>query len=204
MADLFVKMYENGGPCIVLILLASMVGLGYIIYCSLIIRRSVVMPKSLVELAERLEPNDLAAETALETCRREGGPFAEILEAVIFTRKAQRDEAESYVEAAGRRAAHDLSRGTLALEVVAAISPLLGLLGTVLGMHSAFGKIQDAGIKNFSKLSGDISEALVTTIAGLFVAIPAYVAFTWFARRIDDIVLDMERRAMSLMARIRG
>ena len=200
--DLFVELYDKGGPVIYLILAASIVGLGYILYCLLVLRRSVVMSKPLVQLAATLDQEAGCAD-AEALCRQEGGPFAEILLAVLTTRRAGREEAETLVESAGRRAAHDLSHGILALEVIAAISPLLGLLGTVLGMHRAFQNLQAAGVKNFGMLSGAISEALITTICGLIVAIPAFVAFTWFRRRVDDIVLEMERLAMGLMARLR-
>jgi len=201
--ETFTEIYEKGGPVIYFILAASVVGLGYVLYCLLVLRRSVVLAKPLVKMAESLTDEAGCAE-AEDLCRREGGPFAEILLAVLTTRRARREEAETLVESAGRRAAHDLSHGILALEVVAAISPLLGLLGTVLGMQRAFANIQEAGVKNFGALSGSISEALITTICGLIVAIPAFVAFTWFTRRVDDLVLDMERHAMTLMARVRG
>ncbi len=202
MLEVFSEIYNKGGPVIYVIMAASIVGLGYIFYCLLVLRRAVVLADPLVKIAGDLRA-DSDCKAAEDLCRREGGPFAEILLAVLTTRNSGRDEAEAMVESAGRRAAHDLSHGILALEIVAAISPLLGLLGTVLGMHRAFYNIQQAGVKNFSMLSGAISEALITTICGLVVAIPAYVAFTWFSRKVDDLVLDMERHAMAMMARLR-
>ncbi|MDR2392334.1 MAG: MotA/TolQ/ExbB proton channel family protein, partial [Planctomycetota bacterium] len=102
-----------------------------------------------------------------------------------------------------RRALYDLSRGTLALEVVSGISTLLGLLGTVLGMFGMMMSIRDEGVKDISVLTGGIGEALITTIAGLAVAIPAYVAFVYFNRRVEGLVLLMEEYAIHLMARIR-
>jgi biopolymer transport protein ExbB len=184
------------------LLLAAVIGLTYAIYCLLTLRRGAVMNRQLVEAAEA----DYAGgdfEPALAVCRREGGAFAEILAAVIATRELPREEAESVVEGAGRRAMHDLSRGTLALEVVSGASTLLGLLGTVLGMFNMMMSIRDVGIKDISVITGGIGEALITTIAGLSIAIPAYVAFVYFSRRVEDLVLLMEEYAIHLMVRIR-
>jgi biopolymer transport protein ExbB len=193
---------EKAGPLIYAIFAASVVGVGYIIYCFLVLRRKIVLRRQLVEMTDALGGGG-DYDAVLAECKKDGGPFAEIVHTVIDTREASRDEAEAMVESAGRRAAHDLSHGILALEVVAAISPLLGLLGTVMGMHKVFDQIKDVGVKEIGMLSGGISEALITTIAGLLVAIPAYVAYTYFSRRIDSLVLEMEQHAMTLMARIR-
>ncbi len=197
-----VAWFKAGGPAMYPILACSLIGLAYIIYCALILRRGVALPDRLLELSRTLASEEQCA-AADEVCRREGGPFAEILRTVIATRQSSREEAETLVESAGARAAHRLSHGILALEVVAAISPLLGLLGTVLGMYDTFAKIATVGVKEIGKLSGGISQALITTIAGLIVAIPAYIAFTWFSRRVDALVLEMEQQAVALMFRLR-
>lgn len=204
MSELFtLSILRQGGVVMIPIGLASVVALAYIIYCSLMLRRKMVLPPPLIAIAENLSASD-STEESEAICRREGGPFAEILLTVLATRKASREEAESLVESAGRRAEHDLSHGLLVLEVVAAVSPLLGLLGTVTGMYEVFRKIAHVGVQQAGQLSGGISEALVTTIAGLIVAIPAYVAYTWFSRRVDDLVLEMERYAVVLMTRLRS
>ncbi len=191
---------EKGGIVMYAIGGVSLLGLMYMIYCLLSLQKSRVLPSALIRIVEddSFDPQD--AETL---CRKNGGAFAEVLLTVLLTRTAGRDEAEALVEGAGRRAAHELSRGTIVLEVVAAISPLLGLLGTVTGMYNVFGRLAEVGVREAGQLSGGISEALVTTIAGLVVAIPAYVAFTWFSRKVDDLVLEMERYAVALMLKVR-
>ncbi len=98
---------------------------------------------------------------------------------------------------------HDLSRGTLALEVVSGTSTMLGLLGTVSGMFNMMMTISHSGVKDIGAISGGIGEALITTLAGLAIAIPAYVAYVYFSRRVEDVVLNMEEYAIHLMARIR-
>jgi len=192
---------EKGGIVMYAIGGVSLLGLMYMVYCFLSLRKGRVLPAALIKIVEDDSFNLQDAETL---CRKNGGAFAEVLLTVLLTRSAGREEAEALVEGAGRRAAHDLSRGTIVLEVVAAISPLLGLLGTVTGMYNVFGRLAQVGVREAGQLSGGISEALVTTIAGLVVAIPAYVAFTWFSRKVDDLVLEMERYAVALMLKVRG
>ncbi|MCC8190917.1 MAG: MotA/TolQ/ExbB proton channel family protein [Planctomycetes bacterium] len=196
------SLFEQGGPVMYILLLAAVIGLTYALYCLLTLRRKAVMSPALVGIAENLS-DETYVEPSLVVCRREGGPFAEILNAVIATRFLPREEAEAIVEGAGRRAMHDLSRGTLALEVVAGTSTLLGLLGTVSGMFNMMMTISHAGIKDIAAISGGIGEALITTMFGLAIAIPAYVAFVYFSRRVEDMVLLMEEYAIHLMARIR-
>ncbi len=194
-------LFHKGGPVMYPILLASLIGLACLIYCLLILRRRVVMPSDLVALAQKLTA-DSDFSSAEAVCRREGGPFAEVLLTVIASRGAGREEAESLVESSGRRAAHELSRGVLALEVVAGVAPLLGLLGTVTGMYQVFMEVRSAGVKGIASISGGIGEALITTIAGLVVAIPAYVAAVCFSRQIESLALDMERQAIALMSKL--
>ena len=197
------SLFEQGGPVMYVLLLTAIVALTYVIYCFLTLRRKAVMSPALVGIAEGLD-GEGACGTAEAVCRREGGPFAEIIASVIASRGLPRNEAEAIVEGSGRRAAHDLSRGTLALEVVSGISTLLGLLGTVTGMFRMMMSIRDSGVREIGAISGGIGEALITTIAGLVIAIPAYVAFVYFSRRVDDIVLLMEEYAYHLLSRLHG
>ena len=196
------SLFEQGGPVMYILLLAAIIGLTFVIYCLLTLRRRAIMSPALIDIAEGAY-DGTEFEAALTVCRREGGAFAEILASVITTRDLNRAEAEAIVEGAGRRAMHDLSRGTLALEVVSGTATLLGLLGTVTGMFNMMMGIREAGIKDIGAISGGIGEALITTIAGLFIAIPTYVAFVYFSRRVEDMVLLMEEYAIHLMARIR-
>lgn len=194
---------SEGGSVIYVLGGISIVGVAFFFYCLLMLRRGTLFSKDLVKMASTLchEEDCMSAE---ELCRKTGGPLAEILLTVIMSRKLTREEADTLVEGAGRRAAHAISRGIIVLEVIAAIAPLLGLLGTVTGMYDVFGKISEVGAQEVHKLSGGIAEALVTTIAGLIVAIPAYVAYSYFSRRVEELVLEMERIAVGLMLRIRN
>ncbi len=196
------SLFEQGGPVMYALLLAAVIGLTFVIHCLLTLRRAAVMSPPLVQVAERVEGGE-DFEEALAICRREGGSFAEILASVIVTCDIPREDSEAVVEGAGRRAMHELSRGTLALEVVSGIATMLGLLGTVTGMFNMMMSISDSGVKDIGAISGGIGEALITTIAGLAVAIPTYIAYVYFTRRVEDVVLMMEEHAIHLMARIR-
>lgn len=196
------SLFEQGGSVMYVLLLAAIIGVTYIIYCLITLRRRSVMSQPLILVAENLEDPD-EFDDALTICKREGGPFAEILASVIATRDLPRAEAEVIVEGAGRRAMHDLSRGTMALEVVSGTATMLGLLGTVSGMFNMMMTISHSGIKDIGAISGGIGEALITTLFGLAIAIPAYIAFVYFSRRVEDVVLGMEEYAIHMMARIR-
>jgi biopolymer transport protein ExbB len=196
------SLFEQGGPVMYVLLLAAVVGLTFIIHCLLTLRRKAVMSAPLVRVAEKVEGSE-DFEEALAICRREGGSFAEILASVIATRDLPREDSEAVVEGAGRRAMHDLSKGVLALEVVSGIATMLGLLGTVSGMFNMMMTISHSGVKDIGAISGGLGEALITTIAGLAIAIPTYVAYVYFSRRVEEVVLQMEEYAIHLMARIR-
>lgn len=196
------SLFEQGGSVMYVLLLAAIIAVTYIIYCLITLRRRALMSPPLVMVAENLEDKSEFPD-ALAICKREGGPFAEIIASVIATRDLPRHEAESIVEGAGRRAMHDLSRGTMALEVVSGSATMLGLLGTVSGMFNMMMTISHSGIKDMGAISGGIGEALITTLFGLAIAIPAYIAFVYFSRRVEDVVLTMEEYAIHLMARIR-
>ena len=200
-SDLWLKL-SQGGSVVYVLLALSVAGVAFFIYCLLMLRRRTLFPRALVTMAETVATDEECA-VAESLCRATGGPLAEILITVILSRSLSREEADMLVEGAGRRVAHAVSRGVLALEVIAAISPLLGLLGTVTGRYSVFETIAAASSGEMHKLSGGIAEALVTTIVGLVIAIPAYVAYSFFSRRVEELVLEMERLAVGLMLRPR-
>jgi biopolymer transport protein ExbB len=99
---------------------------------------------------------------------------------------------------------HEMERYLDALGTIAVISPLLGLLGTVLGMINVFADIMLHGTGNASVLAGGISQALVTTVAGLIVAIPTVIMHRYFLRRVDSVVVEMEQQTIRLMDALHG
>jgi len=122
--------------------------------------------------------------------------FGQVLAAGLSYRHAPRDVLKEAVEDAGRHAVHGLERYLNTLGTIAAISPLLGLLGTVSGMIRSFTAITTEGVGNPAVLAGGISEALITTAAGLTVAIPALIAYRYLRGRVDGLVVQIEKESM--------
>lgn len=134
----------------------------------------------------------------MELLENKKGPVFRVLAAGLGARKAARDVLESVLEEAILKELPRLEKFLPTLQVLAAIAPLLGLLGTVTGMINTFQVITVYGAGDPRMMSGGISEALITTKLGLTVAIPIILLHTWFARRVDAIIGDMEEKSVSL------
>ena len=129
-------------------------------------------------------------------------PLGRILAAGLANRNRDRSVMIGAIEDAGRHVVHDLERFLGPLGTIAAISPLLGLLGTVTGMIRTFKAITVSGIGNPTAMAGGIAEALITTAAGLIVAIPALVAYRYLRGRVDALVIRMEKESIKLVQAI--
>ena len=130
---------------------------------------------------------------------RDSSPLGRILAAGLANSHHGRDVMKESIEEAAGHVVHDLERYLNSLGTIAAIAPLLGLLGTVVGMIRVFAEIMTQGTGNASALAGGISEALITTAAGLCVAIPALVMHRYFMGRIDGIVVELEQQTIKLV-----
>lgn len=135
---------------------------------------------------------------------RASSPLGRILAVALLHKNSERDVLNEAIADAGRHVVHELDRYLITLGSIATISPLLGLLGTVLGIMRVFASISQGGLGNPTALAGGISEALITTVAGLAVAIPAYVAHRYLRGRVEDLVVQMERETMRLMNALQG
>ena len=125
--------------------------------------------------------------------------FGYVLSAGIAASKHGREAMKDAIQEAGNHAAHDMERFLSTLGTIAAISPLLGLLGTVLGMIEVFTAIMIQGTGNTGVLAGGISQALITTAAGLSVAIPALIFHRALTRRVDELLINMEQNSARLV-----
>jgi biopolymer transport protein ExbB len=134
---------------------------------------------------------------------RDSSVLGEILAAALVNRHRDLDSIKERVQDTGRHVVHEMERFITTLGTIAAISPLLGLLGTVVGMVKVFAAITAHGVGNPTVLAGGISEALITTAAGLTVAIPALIGYRYLRSRIDSLVVQMEKEAIKLVDRIR-
>jgi biopolymer transport protein ExbB len=135
---------------------------------------------------------------------RQSSPLGRILATGLSNSRHGRDVMKESIEEAAGHVVHDLERYIDTLGTIAIISPLLGLLGTVIGMIKVFSEIMVQGAGNANVLAGGISEALITTAAGLCVAIPSMIMFRYFNRRIDSIVVSMEQETIKLVDALHG
>jgi biopolymer transport protein ExbB len=185
------EMILAGRTMMIPIGIASLVGLTVIIERVLVLRQGRIIRPQIAEAVETLSASrDLS--TAYATCDRHPGAFANIVKAGLDHADNDWTIIRDVLEEAGRQEATRLTRRLGILETVAAVSPLLGLLGTVLGMIRVFATISAAGLGNPETLSSGISEAMVTTAAGLIIGIPALVAYNWLNGRADRIIFELE------------
>jgi len=194
-----VEFLASGGPVMVPIGLCSVVALAAFLWRTVAIRRSAVVPRMLVvELEELIKQQRF--DDALTSCKKhEQVAVARVVEAGVQIRGRTRPVIKERLEEVGRRESAELERGAEVVGTVASISPLLGLLGTVWGMIQTFEVIQVQGPGVIGSLAGGISQALITTMAGLSVAIPAVVAHRWLLARVDDLTLDLEDAALRVL-----
>lgn len=140
---------------------------------------------------------------AVDICDQTPGPIAHILKAGILKHDRPRQEIREAIEDAASHEIPRLEKNLGILATIAHISPLIGLLGTVTGMVKAFQAIQEKTMTSHPVMAGDLAggiwEALLTTVAGLSVAIPTYVAYNYFVSRVNGIIVDMEKSATHLV-----
>jgi biopolymer transport protein ExbB len=181
-----------------LIVACSVVALSISIERYIALDRSKVAPPHLLATVWRdLKQGELNAQKLAQL--RTNSPLGAILAAGIANRGQGREVMKESISEAASHVVHDLEKYLNSLGTVAAIAPLLGLLGTVVGMIDVFTQITTLGTGNAKALAGGISEALLTTAAGLIVAIPALVMHRYYTGLIDTIVVDLEREAIKLV-----
>lgn len=192
------ELVKAGGWLMVPILLSSVLAAAICVERLWSLKPSRIVPRhTLATVWGWLKKDELDTKKLKEL--REGSPLGEILAAVLVNHRRGRGAMKESVEEAAGQILHRLERYLTALGTVAAITPLLGLLGTVIGMIDVFTVIRVEGTGDPNQLAGGISEALITTAAGMSVAIPALIFHRFFTRRVDDLVLMMEQEANKLV-----
>lgn len=180
-----------------------------IILCS-IIAAAIILERLWVLQARRVVPSDLSRQVWEWVSSnqlnhkhiqelRQGSPLGQILAAGLSSRQQDRATLKEAVEDTGRHVVHELERYLNTLGTIAAVSPLLGLLGTVTGMIRTFSALTSGGAGDPAALAGGISEALITTAAGLMVAVPSLMGYRYLRGRVDSLVVVMEKEAMGLV-----
>jgi len=193
MIDFIVK----GGYLMFPIIMCSVIALAVVIERFINLRESKVIPKDFFVRIKGLLVEGHINEV-LAICSKSNKPIAKIIEAGIMKYYFGRDEIKEAIEDAGRHEIAYLEKYLNILNTVAGVTPLLGLLGTVWGMIKVFNVISTGGMGQADKLAGGIAEALITTAAGLAVAIPTLVFHNIFSERADRLILKMEKSSMEL------
>ena len=190
-----------GGWMMIPILLCSVVAFGIIAERIWSLRKSQIIPAGLLnKVWEMVKANKLDADNLKKL--QDESPMGRILAAGLMSVKqgvSNRTVTKERIEEVAGHVIHDMERFLNTLGTIAAIAPLLGLLGTVIGMIKVFSAIVVHGSGDTAVLAGGISEALITTAAGLMVAIPALFAHRYLTRYIDELTVEMEGEAMKLL-----
>jgi len=197
------ELIKNGGWLMLPIILCSIVSMAIVVERFWTLRRDKILPPELVpqvwQLAKEKEIDDV-------TLRRIklNSPLGAVLGAGLINKHHGREMMKSRIEETGRQVVHQLERFLNPLGTIASIAPLLGLLGTVVGMIKVFAAIMIHGVGDPGILAGGISEALLTTAAGLTVAIPSLIFHRYFERLVDEYVLNMEEEALKMIDLMAG
>lgn len=197
------ELVTAGGWLMVPIVACSIIAFAIIAERLWTLRIKRVIPRQLVA-----QVWDQAKDRKLDVARlqdlRNGSPLGRILAAGLMNRNASREVMKEAIEDTGRHVVHELERYLNTLGTIAAVSPLLGLLGTVIGMIQVFSSITTQGVGNPSALAGGISQALITTAAGMSVAIPALMAHRYFRGKVNMLVIRMEQQALRMVEVLAG
>lgn len=186
------SIFLKGGMIMWFILACSIIGLTVIIDRYIVIRKARInVPAFMVRIRGMLKKKDISG--AISYCMEEKSPVANIIRKGLTKYKLGHERVKEAIENAGRQEISKLEKGLAVLASISGIAPLLGFLGTVTGMITAFMTIEDlAGSANPSDLAGGIWEALLTTAFGLMVGIPALAFYNYFLGAVKKLVGDME------------
>lgn len=192
------EIVQAGGILMLPIILCSVLAIAIIIERFWTLNPSRIAPGNMLpEVWSKIKQNQLDAAELKDL--RSSSALGQILASGLVSAKSGRTIMVESIEQAAGHVVHDMSRYLNLLGTIAQITPLLGLLGTVLGMIRVFTEIMAQGTGNANVLAGGISEALITTAAGLTVAIPTLLFYRFFQRRIDTLVVDLERESIKLV-----
>ncbi len=197
------EIVQSGGWLMVQILLCSVIAAAISVERLWTLQRSRITPRNLLAQVWGSLKNEEFDAPKLRDLRALN-PLGQVFAAGIANAKRGRDIMKEAMDEAASQVSHDLERYLTSLGIVASVSPLLGLLGTVVGMIKVFTALMIEGAGNANVLAGGISQALITTAAGLSVAIPALIFHRFFQRRVDELVVNMEQEASKLVDIMHG
>lgn len=195
------KLFVTGGYTMVPLFVCSVLALAVIIEKTVLLKAKKVISPELVKAVRNVH-NPIGIDRLVEICNKQKGAFSSIVRSVLTNRGAAKSVNQEQTEVEGKVQANNLERGLVVLEVIASIAPLLGLLGTVLGLVDVFHVVSKIGVGQTAAFSSGIAKALITTVVGLIIAIPSLVAYSYFSKKVSALVLEMEREATGLMNKL--
>ena len=197
------ELIKSGGWIMLPIVLCSIIAVAIVIERLWTLRASRISPSNLLaQVWQWMQDKQMDGDKMNQL--RASSPLGQILAAGLANSRHGREMMKESIQEAGVKVVNELERYLTPLGTIAAITPLLGLLGTVLGMIEIFGAFMDSGMTNAPQLASGIAKALVTTAAGLFVAIPAVFFHRFLQRRVDELVVNMEQEAIKLVEAVEG
>lgn len=193
--------FVKGGPVMIPIALLSVVGLAVLIEKLVTLRTPRVIQSEIVGCIESIQtPSDIPL--AIKICERFDTPFANIVKAGLLEAGKPMHILRQTMEDTGRREVKRLERYLVLLETVATAGPLFGLLGTVTGMIKVFSVISVSGVGQTGLLSGGIAQALITTVFGLVIGIPALIAYNLLDARVEGLVMKIDAYSHTLLKQL--
>ncbi|HLS81375.1 MAG TPA: MotA/TolQ/ExbB proton channel family protein [Steroidobacter sp.] len=192
------ELVKAGGVMMAPIILASIIGAAIFLERLWTLQSKRVLPSDLTEKVWRWVEQRQIQDKHIAALQQ-NSPLGKILAAGLANRHRDRAIIKESIEDTGRHVVHELDRFIGALGTIASMSPLMGLLGTVLGMIRTFNAITTEGVGDPAALAGGIAEALITTAAGLTVAIPALIGYKYLRGRVEGLVVQMEKEAIKLV-----
>ncbi len=198
------ELIKSGGLLIWPILICSVISLAIIIERFWSLQEKRIVPKNLVAQVWQWARAGHLDSRRIQNLKM-SSPLGRVLAAGLVNRSHEREVMKESIEEVGRHVAHTLERFLNTLGTIASISPLLGLLGTVIGMIKVFAVITaSGGVADVTTLAEGISEALITTAAGLWVAIPTLMFHRYFRGKVDELVMIMEQEALKMVEVMQG
>jgi biopolymer transport protein ExbB len=201
MMEIFSEL-QKGGIVMIPLLLGSILTLAIVIERAISLRIKKVIIPEIVTAVNRIRcPDDIRV--AERICETHPGTFANVMLPALRNQDLNQEELKEFIIDQGRQEVRTLERGLVGLETIAGVAPLLGLMGTVIGMIKVFNVISQQGLGQANVLSRGISEALITTVTGLAIGIPALIAYNFFTSKAEGLVMDIEKYTAGLLHKIR-
>lgn len=195
----FMEIFRKGGPVMWPLLVFSLLGVIFIIERFFALRKAKINVNEFLAKTRKALIVNRSIQAAIKTCEEYRGPVASILKAGLLKFGQPREDVERTIENAALYEMGRLEKNLVWLASIANVAPLLGFFGTVAGMIKSFEALAEAGLSNPGLVAAGISEALITTAAGLFVAIPTQLAYNWFMAKINKFVRDIETSSNMLL-----